>query len=312
MNEVGNVFHIQRFSIHDGPGIRTTVFLKGCPLRCFWCHNPEGRRPYQEIRYDAAKCIVCGACVEACPNHAHAITDGVHAFDRERCRTSGECVEACYSEALELNGHLMSVSEVLDEITRDRAFYMGSGGGVTLSGGEPMLFAPFAYALLAAFKAEGIHTAIETCGEISWRSLEPALPLIDLVMMDLKLISPEKHQEATGRTNENILANGRRLASTDKPVVFRVPVVPGVNDSGEEFTRIAGFVRTLIEIRRGAGLNHAAPISMELLPFHRLASDKYSSLGLQYAAAHLESPPRLRMQELANVAEAFGIHTRVR
>ena len=177
-----------------------------------------------------------------------------------------------------------------------------------------MLFVPFARALLEACKAEGIHTAIETCGEFSWRALEPALPLIDLVMMDLKLVSPEKHLQSTGRTNDNILANGRRLASTQTPLVFRVPVVPDVNDSNEEFIRIAVFVRSLIETRRsnGTGLNHGAPISMELLPFHKLASDKYTSLGLQYSAAHLEVPPRTKMRELADVAEGFGIHTRIR
>ncbi len=140
MERSGIVFHIQRFSIHDGPGIRTTVFLKGCSLRCFWCHNPEGRRPRPEIRYSAERCLTCGACVDACPNHAHAITGGIHTFDRDACRMAGECVEVCFSGALELNGRSMTAEEVIVEVSRDRAFYRNSGGGVTLSGGEPSSF----------------------------------------------------------------------------------------------------------------------------------------------------------------------------
>jgi pyruvate formate lyase activating enzyme len=314
MNSVGVVFNIQRFSIHDGPGIRTTVFLKGCPMRCYWCHNPEGRHPYPEIRYHADRCIACGACVAACPNHAHELVNGAHVFNRDLCRVSGECVQTCYSGALELNGRLMSVSQILEEVLRDRAFYDGSNGGVTLSGGEPSLFSHFARCILEACKAEGLHTAIETCGEIAWRSYEEILPFTDLVMMDLKLVTPENHLAVTGRSNERILANARNLALSDKPLLFRTPVVPTVNDNEEEVAKISQFIRSLIDLRhRNGGVvkNHAA-ITYELLPFHKLASDKYTSLGMDYPAAALDTPAKSRMLELLDVVKMHGIDARIR
>lgn len=309
MHSTGLIFNIQRFSIHDGPGIRTTVFFKGCSLHCFWCHNPEGRHARPEIQFFPERCIACGDCFLKCPNHAHKLEENLHLFIRENCQVCSACVETCYSNALELTGRDVSVEEVMEEIMRDRMFYETSNGGVTLSGGEPLLQADFALALLQRCKAEDLHTAIETCGNYPWHELEKLLPEIDLIMMDLKLIDPTKHQAACGDSNERILANARRLALTDKPIIFRVPVVPTVNDSLEEIGSIVKFVQSLVELRmqHSNGKEKGADIQVELLPFHRLAADKYRSLGLEYRAKYLEPPSKEKMRELAAIAEIHGV-----
>ena len=313
MSDTGMVFHIQRFSLHDGPGIRTTVFLKGCALECFWCHNPEGRHTYPEIRYFPERCIACGSCVSACPHSAHALEDGVHTFMRLRCEGAGACVETCSAEALQMNGRLMTVAAVMNEVIADRPFYESSGGGLTLSGGEPTLDSAFALALLKECKARGIHTAIETCGECPWESLEALLPVTDLVMMDIKAMSEERHRNATGKGNGRILANARLLALSDAPIVFRTPVVRGVNDSKEEIRTIASFIRELAGTRDAGRGNGAVPreIRYELLRFHRLASDKYRSLGRQYPAASLDPLPGEEMAGLLEEARCAGIDARI-
>jgi pyruvate formate lyase activating enzyme len=314
MKPAGLVFNIQRFSIHDGPGIRTTVFLKGCAMQCFWCHNPEGRHPYQELGYVAERCIACGNCVVACPHNAHAIEDGTHIFLRDRCKASGECVATCYSGALTMNGTLMTVDEAVKEVLRDKVFYESSQGGVTLSGGEPALDSGFASAVLERCKMEGLHTAIETCGYCSWSALEQLLPLTDLVMMDIKLITQEKHKAATGNSNEGILDNACKLALTEKPIIFRTPIVPTVNDSDDEFGKIVLFVKSLVDLRLGNGASGGCSpdITYELLTFHKLASDKYRSLGLEYKASHIDPLEKTRMLELVAFAQAQGIDTRMR
>jgi len=313
MTDKGMVFHIQRFSIHDGPGIRTTVFLKGCALECFWCHNPEGRHAYPEVRYFPERCIACGSCAAACPRSAHVLENGVHIFFRERCGGTGACVETCFSEALQMNGRLMSVQEVMSEVIADRPFYESSGGGVTLSGGEPTLDSPFALAILEACKVEGLHTAIETCGECPWGALESLLPATDLVMMDIKSMSDETHRRVTGKGNGRILANARLLAGSGASLVFRTPVVRGVNDSNEEVARIAAFIRELAGLRAAAPGNGAGQreIRYELLRFHRLASDKYRSLGRQYRAASLDPLPNEEMLGLLETARRAGIDARI-
>jgi pyruvate formate lyase activating enzyme len=304
----GLVFNVQRFSIHDGPGIRTTVFLKGCPLHCFWCHNPEGLRFKLEVQFTASRCIACGECVLACPHGAQELGPAGRVFHRERCLACGACVMACYSQALQLTGQMMSLDQAMIEILQDRAFFESSGGGVTLSGGEPMLQHEFTLALLGRCKAAGLHTAVETTTQTRWDYLAAALPLVDLFMIDIKHFDPDKHKQATGVSNHLILANIRRLAQTGKPIIFRIPVVPGVNDSPAEIGAIAGFIHEQMVARADGG----AALALELLPFHQLASDKYASLGMDYQAAGLHAPSKHTMAQLAETARAAGVTVRSR
>ncbi|HTR99879.1 MAG TPA: glycyl-radical enzyme activating protein [Bacteroidota bacterium] len=305
MSVSGTVFHIQRFSLHDGPGIRTTVFLQGCVLECFWCHNPEGRTARPALRFFPERCIACGACAAACPRGAHVLSDGVHRFTRPLCRGTGACAAACYAGALQMTGRRMTVEEVMQEVDADRPFYLSSGGGVTLSGGEPSLQRSFARALLAACREEGVHTALQTCGESPWSALAPLLHLSDLVMMDIKLLDSGRHRAATGRGNEQILANARRIARSGACVVFRTPVIPGVNDTPADIASIAAFVGELAAARGGT-------LRYELMPFHGLARDKYESLGLEYRAAALAPPPAGHMRALLEAARNEGADAHIR
>ncbi len=307
----GIVTNIQRFSIHDGPGIRTTVFLKGCNLRCFWCHNPETWQPKPELQLFLNKCIGCGECFENCPEQAHEMVDGVRHFHRTRCVGCGTCTDTCYAEALVLVGDDMTVDQVMQEVLADRAFYESSNGGITLSGGEPALQADFSYAILERSKAEGLHTAIETDANYRWEIFERLLEVTDLVMSDIKHMNPEIHKACTGVTNTLIIENHKRLMETTKPVILRTPVVPTVNANADDIAAIAAYVRDLCEIRK-ASKNPSSCPSLELLPFHRLAADKYRSLDLDYKAVNLTSPSKEQMLKLTEVAAAYGIDVRSR
>jgi len=307
----GIVTNIQRFSIHDGPGIRTTVFLKGCNLRCFWCHNPETWNPKPELQIFPGKCIGCGACLSACPRGAHVIIGGEKVYLRDQCIVCGQCAETCYAEALVLTGKTMTVDDVMAEVLSDRAFYETSGGGITLSGGEPALQLDFSYAILKRSKAEGIHTAIETDAHYSWERMEKLLEVTDFVMTDIKHMDSDKHREFTGVPNERIIANHRKLMVTDKPVVFRTPVVPTVNATPDDIGAIAAYIHDLSELRAQAGVDAPRP-TLDLLPFHRLAGDKYRSLGLDYKAVDFAPPTKEEMAVLVEVAAGYGIEVRSR
>ena len=294
----GTIINIQRFSIHDGPGIRTTVFFKGCSLRCFWCHNPESIRPKPEIQFYLERCIGCQDCLSVCEHGAHIFEAG-HEYARNLCVVCGECVQICPNAAVELTGRHMSVDQVLAEILADRTFYQTSGGGVTLSGGEPLLQREFAREILAQCQSAGVHTAIETAANCPWEYVEEMLPVTDMFMMDLKHMDSQKHREATGVGNERILANARRLAASGKPVLFRIPVIPTVNDGDDEMAATAAFVHELGELGQ-AESNHAHGLpQLELLRFHQLAADKYRSLDWDYRAAALRPLTKERMEELA-------------
>jgi len=295
----GIVTNIQRFSIHDGPGIRTTVFLKGCNLRCYWCHNPETLAPKSELQIFLDRCIGCGECFKRCVHGCHILSNGSRQYLRELCVGCGRCAETCYAEALVLVGKTMTVEEVVEEVLRDRPFYETSHGGVTLSGGEPLLQLDFSYAILERSKQEGLHTAIETAASVPWSSIQRVLPVTDLVMMDIKLLDSARHRECTGVGNERILANARRLAEQPQPLIVRTPVIPGVNDSASDIREIAEFV---------AGFPNL--LYYELLPFHPMAKSKYDSLDLDYRAKELKSPSREQMDELTGVACEIGITAR--
>ena len=315
MSTSGIVFDVQRFSIHDGPGIRSTVFLKGCAFRCFWCHNPEGLRQGTEIRFFPNRCAGCGRCITVCPEGAHTLQGDKHVFRREICRACGRCAETCYAGALELCGRRMTAEQVTVEVLRDRVFYENSGGGVTLSGGEPLLQRGFAREILERCKAEEIHTALQTAGCCGWDELAELLSVTDLIMIDIKHVDDEKHQAAVGVSNRQVLSNARRLMQADKAVVFRVPLIPTVNDTPEEIKNIAVFVSELVRLRRRAHpdrRSHTHAPWLELLPFHRLAAEKYRSLGLDYRAGGLEPPSREKIAQLAETAAAEGIAVRVR
>ena len=295
----GIVTDIQRFSIHDGPGIRTTVFLKGCNLHCFWCHNPETLDPRPQLQLYLDRCIGCGECFQRCPHGAHVLVDGQREFHRELCVVCGTCVDTCYAEALVLVGKHKTAEEVVEEILRDLPFYETSGGGVTLSGGEPLLQLDFAYAILERCRREGVHTAIETAANFPWERVASILPVTDLVMMDIKLFDSARHREYTGVPNERILANAVRLGEQPQPLIVRTPIVPGVNDTPEDVTAIAGFVAKLPNL-----------LYYELLPFHPLATGKYEALGLDYRARGLKALPKEAMETLAGMARRFGVKVR--
>ncbi len=293
----GLLTNVQRFSIHDGPGIRTSVFFKGCPLRCFWCHNPETWRKRPEVQLFPDRCIQCGACLERCERGGHTIEAGQRVYHREVCVACGRCVETCYAEALVLVGRWWSVDELLAELLRDRPFYEQSGGGITLTGGEPLLQQAFSLEVLRRARAAGLHTAIETCAFAPWEDLAALLPWLDLVMMDIKTMDDAQHRAVTGVSNRLILDNARRLAATGIPLIVRTPVVPTVNDTPEAIGAIAAFIRDFPSL-----------LLYELMPFHRLAESKYRSLGLTYQAAGLSTPPREQMEALAAHARAQGVH----
>ncbi len=284
--KTGIVFNVQRFSIHDGPGIRTTVFLKGCPLRCKWCHNPEGLSITPDIEFIASKCIGCGRCT-VCPKDNHSfIKDGLHVFSRDDCLKCGECVEACVTEALLKAGKEYTVDEVMKKVMSDVMFYKESGGGMTLSGGEPFGQIDFAVELLRAAKENGLHTAVETCGYYSEETLMKALPYVDLFLFDYKVTGREEHKAATGVYPERILENLEVINREGKQMHLRCPIIPGINDNSTHFAAIAALAERLDCVVR-----------VDLEPYHDLGVSKYSNIG-KTAAYQNNAPAKDRMEEI--------------
>jgi pyruvate formate lyase activating enzyme len=280
----GLIFHIQRFSVNDGPGIRTTVFLKGCPLRCRWCHNPESISPARQLLLREELCIRCGDCASLCKNGAIRKIDGSYVTDRDVCLVCGTCVGACYAEAREIVGCEMTTDEVLAEVEKDRVFYDQSAGGVTISGGEPLFQHEFLLSLLMASKEKSIHTTVDTTGYTSPEILEYISKFVDLFLYDVKTLDDKRHREYAGVSNRLILGNLRRLVGWGKRVIVRVPLIPGVNDDETSVRGIGEFVQ---------GLGGVSEI--HVLPFHTTGREKYRRLGMEYRFSAAPSPDRIQM-----------------
>ena len=289
---IGTYLHLQRMSTEDGPGIRTTVFLKGCLLKCGWCHNPESLLRDPQVQRVETNCLWCGSCIEACPQNCIHLGDDFVIIDREHCDGCGLCVDACPAGAMEMLGRRVTVTTLIDELVKDSVFYQKSGGGVTLSGGEPALQADFCAELMARLQASGIHTALDTCGMTSWSNLGKILPYTDLVLYDLKEINPDRHEKFTGRSNQVILANLTRLCEVIKTgsskirLWVRTPLIPGTTASMENLSGIGAYLAYQLEdvVER-----------WELPAFNNLCRDKYRRLGLEWAYS---DTPLLAQEEI--------------
>lgn len=292
-NLTGTVFDIQRFSLHDGPGIRTIVFLKGCPLSCQWCSNPESQSVKPVIMYKKADCLHCGRCITACKRGAIS-QDNKTFIDRELCTGCGECANACPAGALVPKGKTMSVQQVIRELKKDATTYRRSGGGVTLSGGEPLVQYAFASELLKACKGQGWNTAMETTGIGTGEAVETVFPYVDTVLLDIKHMDEEQHKRFTGATNETALLNAPRISRISDTVI-RIPVIPGFNYSPEAVLAIAEYAKTLSGIR-----------TIHLLPYHSFGENKYGLMGKEYQLKHIKPLNPEDLSECKSMVERCG------
>jgi pyruvate formate lyase activating enzyme len=309
----GLIFDIRRFSVHDGPGLRTTVFFKGCPMRCMWCHNPESQHRRPERLFWAERCLKCQACIASCPRGAIR-WDGDRPITEDAiCDLSGACAAACYAEARQIAGRAMTAAEVMSELVRDISFYDGTGGqgedgkpasagrgGVTFSGGEPLLQADFLLSLLTACKAIEIHTALDTSGFATWETLDRVRPFVDLFLYDIKLMDPHRHRKFTLVFNTRILENLTRLSQLGHDITVRLPIIPGVNDDLDNLRATGAFVARL----GGSG-------RIDLLPYHNAAMSKYERLHRTYRLPGLHTPSNERLSEIAYLLQGFGLQVNV-
>ena len=292
----GTVFNTQKFSIHDGTGIRTLIFMKGCPLRCIWCSNPESQRPGPEVMFVRSKCTGCGKCAALC--REAAVDDVTFDIDRSRCVKCGLCTSRCYAGAKKMTGRQVTVREMMELIEKDRIFYTNSGGGVTVGGGEPAMQHGFVEELLKACRESHIHTAIETCGYGRWQDLCGMFDNADQIFFDLKAMDPELHRRLTGVSNELILHNAEQAAVRGKDVIFRIPLIPGCNDSLTNIEETGAFVGGL----SGNGSN----VSIEVLPYHDLGRDKYRWLDMDYGLEDTGKPDATQVEELKTILKDHG------
>lgn len=297
----GTIFDIKKFAIHDGPGIRSTVFFKGCPLHCQWCHNPEGISPLREIMVFTGRCLKgCRDCLAACPRQALAKRRGTIVIDRSRCDACGACVAACPAEALQAAGREMSVDEIMAELEKDVPFYRESGGGVTVSGGEPLQQPAFLGELLAACRRRGMRVAVDTSGQAPFSAFEKILPLTGLFLFDLKVVDDARHQSLTGVSNRLILANLETLSRAGAPLAVRIPLVPGGNDADRDLEQAAGLC---------AALPGRHPV--HLLPYHRGYAGKLKRLGLGASLAAILPPAAAAINRAKDIFLKYGLTVQI-
>lgn len=292
----GLVMNISRFCTDDGPGIRTTVFLKGCPLKCIWCHNPESQGAALEIMYNSSKCILCGQCAKVCEKGCHVL-NGKHLFERNNCIQCQKCVSACPSEALSIVGKVLSVDEVYLELAKDKQFYDASGGGITVSGGEPFMQAEFLLELLKACKKQEIHTAVDTCGFYLNNTVKDVLDYTDLVMLDVKHTDAEMFETITKQSFSHTIEFLDYMKEIQKPLWIRQVILPGYTDSKEQIENLLKFIQ-------GASVE-----KIELLPYHRLGVSKWEELGIKYEISDILPPTDDVMKDLRQIIKDNGIKT---
>jgi pyruvate formate lyase activating enzyme len=292
----GWIFDIQRYAVNDGPGIRTTAFLKGCPLRCLWCDNPESQDMHPQLLHFENLCVRCYRCVAACPTGATTVnSDGAIEIDRDICTACGTCVEACLSDARAISGRAVTPTEVVDIVKSDSLFYRNSGGGVTASGGEPTHQPAFLMEFLSECQKAGLDTALDTCGYVRWEVLQEILENVDLVLFDIKHPDPARHKELTGVDNALILENVRRISDLGKPLIVRLPLVPGCNDSKEVLKDTAELLTRLNLVR------------VDIAPYHQLGIAKYQRLGRVYALDGVQPFKMEQIEAIRKCLEAYGL-----
>ncbi|MEE8374190.1 MAG: glycyl-radical enzyme activating protein [Dehalococcoidia bacterium] len=291
---------MDRFVAEDGPGIRTSVFLKGCPLKCVWCHSPQSQSPQPQLTFLSSRCIGCGACVKACPQDAQIVSRAERRVLWEKCDDCGECAETCPSRALEMAGEWLSVQQVVNLVERDSVYYRNSGGGVTFTGGEPTAQPDFLASCLQACHDKGIHTALDTCGLAKWAVFEAILPYVDLVLYDMKLMDCRRHQQLAGAGNRLISSNLKSINERGKPIWVRIPLIPGYTDSPENLQQIAEFVSVLDGVEK-----------VSLLPYNTASGAKYLSIGKKYALEHLGEHPREAATAFTEIFSRLGLRAEV-
>ncbi|MFC2051926.1 glycyl-radical enzyme activating protein [Chloroflexota bacterium] len=290
------VLSITRMTIHNGPGIRTLILFKGCPLRCLWCSTPESQKAEPEIAVYPSKCTHCNQCVPVCPLNAINLTNETISINRSLCNNCGKCAQVCYPEAIKLLGQPMTIKELLTEVEKDRIIYRHSSGGVTISGGEPLLVPEFTKDLLRVFKEEGISVGVDTCGHVPWANIEPVLPYIDFFLWDIKHMDPEEHRKLTGVSNKLILSNARSVSERNIPLYIRVAVIPGYNDSEENIRATCEFARGLSSV-----------VEVSLIPLHHLGKARYYSLSRIYPIADIPLIPDSVLQSMKRLVESYRL-----